>query len=346
MQLPEAARKRYLRGTPVRTTEYDTSKAAFDRRYTYLVETDLGERAAIKLAANGFTTPERIAGWRLLADAYNARGVYMPRVLIGLDGEICSECVCEGVRYIVYAEEMRRLKTLEELETPPERAVFRDEALHVAALATRFDLSLPAWPSAWCMYELFDPADAHDENYENAEEICQSTIQRFPALAPQAERVWRRFLQQREELYPVYRCLPQSFFQGDVNDSNLLFDDAGHVAGLMDLNLAGREVNLNYLYGETTHAAFWRAEIRLLDDPAFLGRLDDEMRRRMACIERHYTFSSEERAAFPLYYRVARPFESWLVELYTETAKTGAAASMRKLLDWMEAQQLRDVMLP
>ena len=48
----------------------------------------------------------------------------------------------------------------------------------------------------------------------------------------------------------MYSALPFSCFQGDLNESNILLDENGRFAGLLDFNLCGREPVLNYAVRE------------------------------------------------------------------------------------------------
>ena len=51
-------------------------------------------------------------------------------------------------------------------------------------------------------------------------------------------------------LEPIYKKLPASVFQADLNASNILLDDEDRFVGVYDFNLCGREVFLNYLMRE------------------------------------------------------------------------------------------------
>ena len=53
-------------------------------------------------------------------------------------------------------------------------------------------------------------------------------------------------------LEPIYKKLPASVFQADLNASNILLDDEDRFVGVYDFNLCGREVFLNYLMRESS----------------------------------------------------------------------------------------------
>ena len=64
--------------------------------------------------------------------------------------------------------------------------------------ACRFDYT--DLPSAYCMFETFDPNDKQDETTEDAESWLQMARMLPDRFAPQVERIWSRWLEARKEL--------------------------------------------------------------------------------------------------------------------------------------------------
>ena len=71
------------------------------------------------------------------------------------------------------------------------------------------------------------------------------------AFKDQVETIWQLWTDNRNALEPIYKNLPTSVFQADLNASNILLDDEGRFVGVYDFNLCGRDVFLNYLMRES-----------------------------------------------------------------------------------------------
>ena len=63
---------RFFGGSPVSARIIDTSRGDGDFRTTALVDTANGSRYVLKLAANDFTSPDRIRMWQRTAEEYRA----------------------------------------------------------------------------------------------------------------------------------------------------------------------------------------------------------------------------------------------------------------------------------
>ena len=178
--------------------------------------------------------------------------------------------------------------------------------------AKRFDYT--DYPSAYCLFETFCPSDLTDEVLENAL-AWKAIAEALPdSYSEQVQRIWQRWSRNREELEPLYRRLPTSVFQADLNPTNLLIDEDGKFKGVFDFNLAGKDVFLNYLMREN--------DTETIPEALTIAR-------------EHYVFSEEEKeAALPLF-RCLKPL--WWNSLQALKDAGSDEEAVRQALDKSEA---------
>ena len=234
---------------------FDTSHGDADFRAACIVETDAGDKYVLKLAENDFTFPEKIAVWQRTVEEYRRLGYYCPRLIRDRSGAF-PVVGFRGHRCVAYTEEFAPFRSAEDR--------FADDGAHDDALydsykqdiwrmtaqiaAQHFDYT--EYPSAYCMFETFCPSDKMDEVLENAlnwKEVADALPGEF---REQVGRIWQLWTENRAALEKVYKKLPTSVFQADLNPSNILLDDEGRFAGIYDFNLCGKDVFLNYLMRE------------------------------------------------------------------------------------------------
>ncbi len=301
---------------------------------------ELGDRMVVKLADNGFTDPERIGLWARLSGEYRSRGYWCPRILGTLAGEY-PRVEYEDRRCTVYGEEYARLRTADKFDPAPVfpdgRYTYLDSLLRMNGeiAAARFDFT--DLPSAWCLFRVFDPADAEDEVMENAREWL-AAAEKLPAEhQPRVRRIWDRWVENRSFLEREYPRLPASVFQADLNSTNILLDGEGRFAGLMDFNLAGREVFLNYLFREVPFI-FGKGEGSPDEAP------EETILRRilyaLGAVREVYPFcQAEKELALPLY-RCLCPL--WFTSVdQLKAAKT--EEEVRRALEDVERAQTREI---
>lgn len=233
----------------------DTSRGDSDFRATFIVETNSGGKYVLKLADNDFTFPEKISVWQRTADEYRKLGYYCPRIFCDKSG-IFPFVDYNGHRCVAYAEEFAAFHPIEDrfsddfgnneaLYDRYKRDIWRMTA-RIAAL----HLDYTEYPSAYCLFETFCPSDKTDEVLENALAWKQYADTLPEGFGEQTQRIWRLWSENRAALEPIYKKLPTSVFQADLNASNILLDDFDRFVGVYDFNLCGREVFLNYLIRE------------------------------------------------------------------------------------------------
>ena len=280
---------RFFGGTPASAEVIDTSRGDADFRHTVILTADEGEKRVLKIAANGFTSPERIRMWQRTAEEYRALGYYAPRIFADRDGAF-PEVAYMGRRCVAYAEEFCGLRTAEDRASAWDgtgNAAFMREIWTMTAKVAAKRFWYTDLPSAWCLFDTFCPGDEVDEVLENALEWKRTADALPKEFSARVRRIWETWTANRASLGKIYGELPASVFQADLNPTNLLVDETGAFAGVCDFNLAGREVFLNYLMRENFGEA--GRELELIRDALRISR-------------GHYAFSeAEKEAALPLY---------------------------------------------
>jgi len=340
---PEEIFKRYLCGKILSVKELDTSHDPEDRRFVYIVDTDSDEHIVFKFSKNSFTSPKRIAAWKQLIDLYNKCGIYSPRILPDIYGCLWNKYLEGGEQYIVYAEEKKRYKTTDEFGlSGSDNSLYFEDMVKAAAAIAQCSTDLPDWKSAWCIYDTFCKEDKTDETYFWQDAFHRLVVQEMSAFHEQADRIWNRFLFMYSSFEPRHRALPQAFFQGDSGGLNVMLDDNRKFAGLLDFNLAGAEVILNYFFREFCRVRINSGDIHLLDHAAFLQAKDSEMRQRLDTVKKYYRFTHAERMAFPTYYNIVYPLECDLCQMFEQVIHQKDPCKVKLILDWIEYQQTRD----
>lgn len=293
----------------------DTSRGDTDFRETVIAGFETGEKSVLKLADNDFTFPEKIELWRRTSEEYRKAGYYCPKIIPDKTGNY-PVVRYKGHSCISYAEEFSPYRPAEyRSENASEEipvAEYEKEAwIMTAKIASKY-FSYTNYPSAYCLFETFCPSDKTDEVLENALE-WKKYAQTLPEeFQPQIERIWRLWTENRKTLEPVYKKLPTSVFQADLNSTNILLDEAGKFVGIYDFNLCGKDVFLNYLFRETCYDDY-KKEL-------------DAIFRRLKIVSEYYRFSEVEKQAALMLYRCLKPL--WnidvLKEIGNDTAAVGA----------------------
>lgn len=236
---------------PTEIKTIDSSKGDADFREAIIVSFADQEKMVIKLACNDFTFPEKIKMWQKSTETYRQMGCYCPAILSDVHGNFPTICY-KGRRCVAYAEEYAPFFSADKISLDEknikqhERDVWRITAKIAAA---HFDYT--EYPSAYCLFDTFCDSDEIDEVLENA--YCWIDYARtLPSeTQEQVERIWLLWETNRTALEPLYRMLPTSVFQADLNKTNILLNESGRFVGIYDFNLCGKEVFLNYLFRET-----------------------------------------------------------------------------------------------
>ena len=295
----------FFDGEPAAARTVYTSRDDADFRAAVFVDTARGSKYVLKLADNDFTFPERIAVWKRTAEEYRKLGYYCPVIYPDRSGGFPIVDFC-GRRCMAYAEDFAPYRPAEDRfngDSAANDAVcesWRRDIWRMTARVAAQYFDYTQYPSAYCLFETFCPSDKTDEVLENAL-AWKAYADTLPdVFRAQTDRIWRLWTENRAALEPVYKTLPASVFQADLNPSNILLDDAGRFVGVYDFNLCGRDVFLNYLMREN-YSGFQK-EIAMIRDAL---RIASEV----------YRFSETEKRAALMLYRCLKPL--WYSKLKT-----------------------------
>lgn len=275
----------------------DTSHGEEDFRAAFIIETDEGNKYVLKLADNDFTFPEKIAVWKRTVEEYRKLGYYCPTIFTDRTGGF-PYVAYQGHRCAAYVEEFAPYRPVsdrlsgEECDEEVLYETYKGDIWRMTARVAAQHFDYTDDPSAYCLFETFCPSDETDEVLDNALEWKKYAGTLPERFRDQAERIWTLWTENRAALEPLYRTLPTSVFQADLNPTNILLDENGQFVGVYDFNLCGKDVFLNYLMREN-YAGFEK-EIDMIRDALKISTA-------------YYRFSEAEKDAALMLYRCLKP---------------------------------------
>lgn len=307
---------------------FDTSQAENDKRVNYILD----NRYVLKVHSANSIWEERLRQIDRLINRYHTIGVYCPRLIPTLAGDLSFPWKQDGVLYTCFVEEFAIYPVCRGEIIPPREEI----VAHLGVMAARYtDFDLSDIYSMWSILDLC-PLDAelgYDEKQDNCNELVQ-TLQEvgLPELAQEVSD-FNDML--RLVIAADYKKLPRCVYQGDLNPWNELHKE-GHFAGLIDFNLSGTDVNINIFLNETdTYQDQERFDAMSVSE--FLVENDAEQRRLLCVIFQHYKLNELEKKLFPYYKRIvdlfqhpnARAMRTWLKD---DTRREKCAELIRELL--------------
>lgn len=332
----------YGSGLPELLQAHNTSQGSADLRYVYLLRYPNGQKIALKMACNAFTTRERIEGWANLARHYNSLGIYAPSILKNADGQHCTECndclayAEDHIEGIIAEERFRFSYQFKDSDAGA-------QALESIGLLAASPAPLVSWSTAWCLYDKFSCDEESDENSECARNFASYIEQHFPDYAPRVHSVMNRYHCLRSEFEPVYRRLPKAVFQGDLGVSNIVLTNDGVFKGVCDFNLSGAEPILNYAFCEclSTWQGKEETDVALLCDISAQQKHDENTARWLRHISKHYAFCDAEKQAFTAYYNTSYAFRWSNYNFLMHHLRTSGEQYLPAMLAWVERQMTR-----
>ena len=278
-----------------------------DIRFSYKVITTKSQ-FVLKLAKNSFTTVNHIGRWSELSRLYRMLGYKTPDFLTLNDGNRAFTWMDMSRRdFVVWCETFVELTNNKEVllnDAKEYKASVGELIGKVATQTLSFEMETP---TPYCLFEKFcidDPSDEYTEFMSKTYELLKghdSVDQMY------LEYVYNTFLRLRTELKQVYHKLPSAVFQSDLNESNLVLENK-RIKGLIDFNISGREVILNYLINE---GVYQEEQVihELWLDKTYNQEADKKFKWVMEAFSKQYTWTKEEKMYFPLVYKVIRPFK-------------------------------------
>ncbi len=235
---------------PIEFEIKNTSHGENDFREVILAQLESGSRYVIKLADNDFTFADKIKVWKRCSEEYRKLGYYSPAIIHSKKGDFPT-IKYKGHNCVAYAEEYSKYRSADDSgKNIVSNSTYMDEALIMTAKVAFAQFDYTDYPSGYCLFERFCPADQYDEVAENALEWKRYSETLPIKCQAQIQRIWQRWIENRNALKSIYEKLPTSVFQADLNSSNILVDEHGNFVGVYDFNLCGKDVFLNYLFRE------------------------------------------------------------------------------------------------
>ncbi|MBI9011667.1 MAG: hypothetical protein JEZ08_05495 [Clostridiales bacterium] len=278
-----------------------------DVRFSYKVATATSQYV-LKLARNSFTTIDRVEKWSELSKLYRKLGYETPDFLEMRAGghAFCWDDV-SGRCFVVWCEtfiELTDNKDRLHNDSKEYRASVGELIGRVASQSSAFEMYTP---TPYCLFGKFcieDPSDEYMEFMLKTYELLKGHVSVDQMYL---EYVYQTFLRLRAELKQVYKKLPTAVFQSDLNESNLVLRNRT-IKGLIDFNISGREVVLNYLINE---GVYQEEQVihELWLDKTYNQEVDEKFKWVIKTFSKYYTWTSEEKTYFPLVYKVIRPFK-------------------------------------
>lgn len=335
----------------------DTSHGERDIRKTYCLTFEDNRKFVLKAASNSFTTPSRVKEWQNLSRLYKENGIYCPQIINTIEGQCFVSFILEGNKaFICYLEEDKKYKTVREyikensenkeeervLEAKFEDISFRGKVLETIGIMANVSKEFVCWPSPYCLYDIFCEDDKTDENYEFAEifyNVCKEQMETDKELL---ENIWNIYIEKKSNFEEIYRKLPKTVFQCDLNLSNILIDENLEFAGIIDFNLSGTETIINYAICESIYYLD-RNDIENLMEIETLEKYDSHFSESMKKIKKHYKFNEEEKAAFTALYNIVSPFRYPNISLFINVIENGQTQYINSMLQWILRELTRNL---
>lgn len=293
----------------------DKREWADDLRLVYYLETDKS-KFVIKLFRNDFTDYERIEKWSELMISYKACGYLVPEIILTKQKTKSLKWMDQtGAFFVVWLETY--------LEIPPFEEELLFQKLYLKSLGHmlgRMSLSQSSilTPTPYVLFDKFCKKDPWDEYTEFIEKTY--TLLKGDRSVDQLilDYVYHQFYALRSKLKLKYDQLPRAVYQADLNKTNLIVHK-GEIKGLVDFNISGREVVLNYLINEAVYQNEVKKEEWLSDH--YKENADAYFKTIFQAFNECYILSDLEIELFPLIYKVIRPYKyiflSGLMRSYT-----------------------------
>ena len=274
----------------------DTSHGADDIRWNFIVD----RKYVLRFCNAPDMTEPRMEDLNRLIDRYRTFGFRCPAFRKAKDGTFFRSWNDLAVYLSDYID-----LPLGEEAAEEEKDALRDEVVRsIARFMERYKgVDLIPTMGMYSLFELcpYDVPLGIDEKQQNLNTVCD-------ALCASGEDTLAETLKHKNEairahLLPVYKTLPRCVTQGDENLSNVL-TDGGHVAGLIDFNLAGTDVCVNLI----ANNADFDLDVfhdRPVDAAQTLETALENYRRNARMMLSEYHATEEERAALPYYAWIA-----------------------------------------
>ncbi len=309
------------------------------------------KKYVIKIASNGFTTAERIRGWVDIIADYQKLGYYSPAVLRSLQGNYSEHVLFHDKDCVVWEEEYAKYNLRDSLDQAVYTGengiyVYHDEVLAFIAKIAEKHFSNFSYPSGWVRFEPFGADETMDEVSACVETFDELVRKKALAFLSRWNRIRLLFEENKQKLCEIYGDLPTSVFQADEAGNNLILDDNGHFLGVIDYNLAGKDVVINRFLSTILFGYSYNR--KKTTDPHMLPELNQETQDSVIEItletlrkfRKHYTFCEMEAQAAPLLWKYISCIEYTQINALEKYAQDND--KLQQLFDFMEHELTRE----
>ena len=283
-----------------------------DSRWVVFVDFP-NERFVIKIAANDFTSIERVNGWVKIIDAYRDLGYYSPAIRKSVNGAYAENAVFHSKWCVIWEEEYAKYYFRSSLnksvytDKDGGYVYYNDVLAFLGKIAWKHYDFFP-YKSGWVRFEPFGSNEATDEITQCVETFDSLVKEKASNYILRWEKIHSMFEENKKQLMEIYYKLPSSVFQSDHFADNLLLDENGHFKGVIDYNLAGTDTAINVflytvLFGchydtpQTDCSDMLPEYNRVVQDLVIQNILNS-----LKYLRKFYTFNEDEvRAVLPLY---------------------------------------------
>lgn len=308
----------------------DSSHGADDIRWNYIIN----KKYVLRLCNAPEMTETRMEDLNRLIGRYRAFGLRCPAFRKAKDGGFFRP----WNDLLVYLSDYIDLPLAENKEGA-EADALRDAVVRsIAGFLERYrDVDLSPTMGMYSLFDLcpFDVPEGIDEKQQNMNTLCDA-LRKIGQVAL-AEKLEAKNRAARAYLLPIYRALPHCVTQGDENFTNVLLDEQGHMAGLIDFNLAGTDVCVNLIANNADFNLDEMGESPIDPDKALSDALRS-YRKNAEMLLGIYHATEQERAALPYYAWIAfvsmYPHVCAFVDrLKNDAARSGTLALLERIAD-------------
>ena len=269
----------------------------------------------IKIAANDFTSKERINGWVEIINTYRSLGYYSPALMKSRNNNYAEEIIFHSKPCVVWEEEFAEYHLCNSLDKSvytgrDGRYVFQGDVLAFLGKVAEKHYDFFPYKSGWVRFEPFGANETTDEITQCVKKFDMLVKEKAPQYIPRWEKIYSLFEENKKQLMQIYKTLPTSVFQGDHFPGNLLLGEDGHLKGVIDYNLAGTDTVINVflytaLFGYGYHYGSLQVDESIMI-PEYNSVAQDFMiqsvRDTFKYLRQFYTFNeAEAKAVLPLY---------------------------------------------
>ncbi len=280
------------------TKLYDTSRSDDDKRFNFVLD----EKYVLKINSETVMSESRLREISVLISHYHSIGIYCPKLLPTLNGNLSYSIEYENNRYTCFVEEFAAYPICD-CKNEPNRA---EVVEHLGILASNYTgIDLIETKSMWSIIDLAPLDKGIDEKQENTNLLISALYKHgYSDLAKHLDELNSSL---RERIMTVFDKLPRCVYHGDLNDSNLLHKN-GRFVGLIDFNMSGTDVNINVFLNET-NCFPEESEFDALSVSEIIRNMTDRQDELLARIFKHYTLNKDEEYAFGYYRQIINLFQ-------------------------------------